>query len=117
MGILKQIRRAALDGAEIIGKMDYARFGYLLEKSWHLNKSLDPNSSNHKVEALFERISPYIYGAKLLGAGGGGFVLMACKSQEDAKRLRRDLTDNPCELNARFFDYSVSPDGLVVTVC
>jgi galactokinase/mevalonate kinase-like predicted kinase len=117
MDTLKQIRQAALDGAEIFSKLDYPRFGYLLDRSWRLNKALDPNSSTDKVESLFARIAPHVYGAKLLGAGGGGFVLMACKTQEDAMFLRQDLTNNPSEPNSRFFDYDVSSEGLVVTVC
>jgi len=117
MNTLKQIRQAALDGAAIMGKMDYVQFGRLLGKSWCLNKSLDPNSSNDRVEALFERISPHVYGAKLLGAGGGGFVLMACKSPHDARIIREELTSKPSESNARFFDYEISTQGLVVTVC
>jgi galactokinase/mevalonate kinase-like predicted kinase len=103
--------------AEIFSKIDYIQFGGLLDRSWQLNKSLDPNSSNEKVEALFERISPHVYGAKLLGAGGGGFVLMACKSQKDADTLRQVLTEKPSDPNARFFDYNISTKGLVVTVC
>ena len=117
MRTLKQIRQAALDGAEIIGSKDYVQFGGLLGRSWRLNKQLDPDSTNEQVESLFQRISPYVYGAKLLGAGGGGFVLMACKSEEDAKKVRNDLTGNPCDVNARFFNYNVSSEGLVVTVC
>ncbi|MHC4783037.1 MAG: GHMP family kinase ATP-binding protein [Planctomycetota bacterium] len=117
MRVLGQIRQAASDGAEAFLKMDYPRFGSILDRSWQLNKALDPNSSNQKVESLFERISSHVYGAKLLGAGGGGFVLMACKSNEDTMFLREDLTSNPSEPNARFFDYDVSSDGLVVTVC
>jgi len=114
---LKQIYQAALDGAEIIGAMDYAGFGRLLGRSWRLNKSLDPNSSNPQVESLFERIGPYVHGAKLLGAGGGGFVLMACKSGEDAEKLHKELTEHPSDANARFFGYDISSEGLVVTVC
>ncbi len=117
MRTLKQIRQAALDGGEIVGSKDYVQFGGLLGRSWQLNKQLDPDSTNEQVESLFQRISPYVYGAKLLGAGGGGFVLMACKSEEDVKMLRKDLTDNPCDVNARFFNYDVSSEGLVVTVC
>jgi fucokinase len=117
MSILKQIRQAALEGAEVMGSKDFAQFGRVLGASWELNKQLDPDSTNKSVEALFERISPLVYGAKLLGAGGGGFVLMACKSDQDARILRRDLTENPCNPNARFFDFNVSSEGLVVTVC
>jgi hypothetical protein len=60
---------------------------------------------------------PHVWGAKLLGAGGGGFLLMVCKSPEDAAAVRRMLEKRPPNDKARFFDYSISRAGLVVTVC
>ncbi len=61
-----------------------------MDVAWQLNKRLDPNSSNEEIEALFARVGPHIHGGKLLGAGGGGFLLMICKSPADAAAVRRD---------------------------
>ena len=61
-------------------RKDIERFGRLIDVAWQLNKRLDPNSSNDEIEALFARVGPHIHGGKLLGAGGGGFMLMVCKS-------------------------------------
>jgi galactokinase/mevalonate kinase-like predicted kinase len=58
-----------------------------------------------------------VLGAKLLGAGGGGFLLIVCKSPEEAGAVKRMLENKPPNENARFFDYSISRTGLVVTVC
>jgi fucokinase len=82
-----------------------------------LNKQLDPNSSNKEIEALFARVQPHIYGGKLLGAGGGGFMLMVCKSPAEAATVRKMLDTEPPNDRARFFDFRVSTEGLVVTVC
>jgi galactokinase/mevalonate kinase-like predicted kinase len=62
-------------------------------------------------------VRPHVHGAKLLGAGGGGFLLMVCKSPEDAAKVRRMLEVEPANARARFFDYQINTDGLVVTAC
>ncbi|MDT8300433.1 MAG: L-fucokinase [Sedimentisphaerales bacterium] len=114
---LKQIHSLARQVAEAISRKDIRAFGKLISAAWELNKQLDPNSTNDEVERLFSRIKPYIFGAKLLGAGGGGFLLMVCKSAEDAGKVRIMLETEPANERARFFNYDVNQEGLVVTVC
>ena len=84
---------------------------------WRLNKRLDPDSSNAAIEAMLARVRPYIHGAKLLGAGGGGFLLLICKGVEEARRVRQELDGNPPNERARFFEFAVSDVGLEVSVC
>jgi galactokinase/mevalonate kinase-like predicted kinase len=130
---LRQIHSLAGQVAEAMSRKDIRAFGELVDAAWQLNKQLDPNSTNDEVEQLnkqldpnstndeverlFSRIQPYIFGAKLLGAGGGGFLLMVCKSTEDAGNLRIMLDAEPANERARFFNYDINPEGLVVTVC
>jgi fucokinase / fucose-1-phosphate guanylyltransferase len=97
-------------------RKDIAKLGGLIDTAWQLNKQLDPNSSNQEIEALLARIQSHLYGAKLLGAGGGGFLLMVCKSPADASAVRQMLEAEPPNERARFFDYGISDEGLVVTV-
>ena len=63
------------------------------------------------------RVGSYIHGAKLLGAGGGGFMFMVCKSPADTAQVRQMLEKDPPNDRARFFDYGINRNGLVVTVC
>ncbi len=114
---LKQIHSLARQVAEAMSRKDIRAFGKLVSAAWELNKQLGPNSTNDEVERLFSRIQPYIFGAKLLGAGGGGFLLMVCKSAEDAGKVRIMLDTEPANERARFFNYDVNREGLVVTVC
>ncbi|MFH1615067.1 MAG: L-fucokinase [Planctomycetota bacterium] len=113
---LRQIHDLASQVAEAMSLKDIERFGRLVARAWELNKQLDPNSSNKEVEALLQCVQPYIYGAKLLGAGGGGFLLMICRSADARKKLEEMLNAQPPNDKARFFDFNVNNDGLVVTV-
>ncbi len=103
--------------AEAMGMRDMARFGGLLDLAWGLNVDLDPDHSTPVIEALRERIKPYALGSKLLGAGGGGFLLIACPTAADAAAVRRMLDADPPNDKARFFEFSINRTGLVVTVC
>jgi galactokinase/mevalonate kinase-like predicted kinase len=117
MSTLRRIHALGQQVAEAMSQKDIRRFGQLVATAWELNKELDPNSTNDEVEALLSRVHPYVFGAKLLGAGGGGFLLMVCKSVESARKVKAMLVTEPPNSRARFFDYSINPCGLVVTTC
>lgn len=103
--------------AEALAMRDMDRFGALLNAAWKLNVDLDADHTTPVIEGLRARIEPHVLGAKLLGAGGGGFLLMACRSPKEAQAVRQLLGKNPPNDKARFFDFSVNRTGLVVTVC
>jgi galactokinase/mevalonate kinase-like predicted kinase len=103
--------------ADAMSQKDLRRFGELIDLAWKLNKRIDPDSSNPAIEKILDRFRPYKIGAKLLGAGGGGFLLVVCESVEAASAARQDLETSPPNPLARFFAYSINPDGLEVTVC
>ncbi len=117
MATLRKIKDLTVQVAEALSRKNLPAFGRLVDTAWQQNKQLDPNSTNDQVEKLFARVEPNIYGAKLLGAGGGGFMLMICKSPEDARQIRAKLQADPPNDRGRFFDFSVNTEGLVVTVC
>ncbi len=117
MATLQRIGELPTHVADAMASKDMPEFGRLIDVAWQLNKQLDPNSSNEATEELLARVRPHLYGAKLLGAGGGGFTLMICKSPADAAEVRRKLEADPPNELARFFDFSISTRGLVVTVC
>jgi galactokinase/mevalonate kinase-like predicted kinase len=116
MATLRQIHAVAEQVSQALICKDVEAFGGLIDVAWQLNKQLDPNSSNDEIELLIERVNPFVYGAKLLGAGGGGFMLMICKSPDDASSVRKMLEGEPPNERARFFDFDISSEGLTVTV-
>jgi D-glycero-alpha-D-manno-heptose-7-phosphate kinase len=65
-------------------------FGTLLHQGWRLKRSLTQRISNSSIDEIYEAgISAGALGGKLLGAGGGGFMLFFVPpSRKDALRLR-----------------------------
>lgn len=55
---------------------DIDQFGYLLNESWMLKRSLNSAISTNTCDAMYARaIRAGALGGKILGAGGGGFML------------------------------------------
>ena len=117
MATLARIRELVPRTAAAVARRDLAAFGECIHEAWSLNKQLDPDSSNEEVEEILARVRPYVCGAKLLGAGGGGFLLLVCKSPRDAAKIRADLEARPPNSRARFFPFHVNLEGLRVTTC
>jgi len=56
---------------------DTQNFGDILEKNWLLKKKLSKGISNKKFDSWYEIAKKYgANGGKILGAGGGGFLLL-----------------------------------------
>ena len=69
-------------GYDIIKNGDLDDFGKLLHESWLLKKQLSSNITNKKINNLYDyAIKNGALGGKLLGAGGGGFLLMYMKKK------------------------------------
>ncbi|HXI15977.1 MAG TPA: hypothetical protein VNM48_06370, partial [Chloroflexota bacterium] len=90
MQALYQLRAVAEQLARAARALDFELFGTLVNQAWLLNKALDPQTSFPAIERLFSAMAPHIYGAKLAGAGGGGF-LVAVTRQPNARDLVADL--------------------------
>ncbi|MCF7853201.1 MAG: hypothetical protein K9N51_00265 [Candidatus Pacebacteria bacterium] len=73
--ILSDIQRVAKDMACAIERGDFRTAGERMWWHWELNKELDENTSNEFIDGLMDSIAPYLEGAKLAGAGGGGYLL------------------------------------------
>lgn len=66
-------------------------FGKLLHEAWMLKKELSNNVSNAFIEHIYEiAVKNGAVGGKILGAGGGGFVLFLIKPDE-RNRLKEAL--------------------------
>jgi len=71
-------------------------FGHLLHESWQIKRTLTQNITNNSLDEIYEAgRSAGALGGKLLGAGGGGFMLFFV-APERRKELRMRLKNLLC---------------------
>jgi D-glycero-alpha-D-manno-heptose-7-phosphate kinase len=65
------------EGVSVLcGRSKISVFGELLHNAWQVKRDLSPKVSNSDIEEIYaEAVSAGAIGGKLLGAGGGGFIL------------------------------------------
>lgn len=76
-------------------------FGNLLHESWKLKRSLTTKITNDSVDQIYEvAIKAGATGGKLLGAGGGGFILFIAKPE--LHELIKQKLDNLLYVSFKF---------------
>ena len=82
----------------IIGNTPISEFGKLLLHAWKIKKTLSQNISSSEINDIYETaIRAGAEGGKVLGAGGGGFILFFVKpeDQKKVKNVLKSLTHVP----------------------
>lgn len=75
---------------------DITRFGELLNEAWQAKRSLSSRVSNSHVEEIYNQaMSAGAIGGKLIGAGGGGFMLLFVPPS-DQNKIREKLAKLVC---------------------
>lgn len=89
---LKTMYDMVFEALELLnGPGDLGEFGRLLHEAWMLKRSLTTKTTNAVVDAIYETaLKAGAFGGKLLGAGGGGFLLIFAPPERQA-RIRRAL--------------------------
>jgi len=95
---------------------DQASLHRCIARSWDLNRRLDPGTTTPPIERIIRLAGEDLAACKLLGAGGGGYMLLCAKSPEAGRRIRRRLEEHPLNARARFVDFRVSSRAVEVTV-
>lgn len=86
------------EGIWRLEEKDYNGFGQILDEAWQLKRKVGPRVSTPDIDRIYTlAIQAGAIGGKLLGAGGGGFILFLAEpdKQEGIKRALLDLTYVP----------------------
>jgi len=115
LNIIEDIAANALYAADAVQRDDWPGLCEAVRRSWTLNQLLDAGTNPAGVQAILDRAGPHVAAAKLLGAGGGGYMLILAHDDEAGRSIRRALTEAPPNDRARFVDMAVSETGFQVT--
>ena len=113
--IINEIGANAEAACSAVQKCDYAALAAAVRQSWRLNQRLDAGTNAPEVQQILAGVQDHLAAAKLLGAGGGGYLLMFAKDETAAMLVRKALTSQPPNRRARFVDFSLSESGLELT--
>jgi D-glycero-alpha-D-manno-heptose-7-phosphate kinase len=81
-------------------------YGRLLNSAWELKKQMSDEVSTTEIDSMYDRCKAAgAYGAKLLGAGGGGYMLALTNSKS---AIRQEFSDRTC------LDVGISHEGAKV---
>jgi len=86
---LNEMIKIVNEAYEILSDKNFniKKFGNLLHKQWYLKKQMSQKISNNKIDEVYnEAINCGAYGGKLLGAGGGGFMII-CANLSSQKKI------------------------------
>ena len=83
---------------------DISSFGKILDEGWQLKKELASGIANPAIDEAYEiAIKNGALGGKLLGAGGGGFLLFYCEEEKQGQLKKA--------IGLRELDFSFERDG------
>ena len=92
LSTLNKMVELAEEMANSLKKNDLNTFGEILHEGWLLKKALTGKISNDTINELYNAgIEAGASGGKILGSGGGGFLLFYCKEDKQHK-LRKVLS-------------------------
>jgi fucokinase len=114
--VLHSIKTLAAEMAWAMREGEWDHLGRLIDRHWRLNQVLDPHTTNAPINALLEECRPWLAGAKLAGAGGGGFLLLLARDPEAAAQLRARLSGPPGGRRGALYEYEIANQGLHVEI-
>lgn len=113
--VIESMHKIKEIGIEVKKKLlegDVCGFGELLHKHWLTKKNVSTKMSNTKIDDWYKlAMKNGALGGKVMGAGGGGFMLF-CVGNGKRKHLRRTLED----AGLRYMDFKFDWEGVKTLV-
>lgn len=94
----------------LMSNRNLREFGELLNHTWELKKSLSSKVTNDHIDSIYQTaLDAGAIGGKLLGAGGGGFMVFYVEpdNQSDVKKALKDYLHIP-------FDFDFEGSKIIV---
>ena len=101
IAILRQMKQMAYTARRELEAGNIDTLGHLLHESWLLKKQLASRISNGVIEEAYQAArGAGALGGKILGAGGGGFMLLYCpyERREAVRLAMKDFQELPFQL-------------------
>lgn len=103
---LHYVKDLGLRSKEALERGDLHQFGLMMHEHWENKKRRSGGMSNPKIDRCYDRaVANGAVGGKLVGAGGGGFLMFLA---EDKTRLRRAMREEGLEELRFRFDFDGS---------
>lgn len=107
---LNSMKEDAINIRDYLLMGNLGKIGELLNKSWESKKKLSSLISNPKIDELYQTgMDNGAIGGKLLGAGGGGYILFFYSPKK-----RKQLRDSLKEKNGEIVDFNFESEGVKV---
>ena len=91
-------------------KISIKKFGEILDRGWHIKKQLSTQVSNKSIDNIYSSAKKIgVYGGKLSGAGGGGFLSFVVK-----KELKKNLIKTLSKKKIQYFPIKLESTGSLI---
>jgi len=112
LNAMHKIKEIGYEVKKQLIKGDVEEFGKLLHEHWLIKKSVSEQMSNSEIDDWYElAIKNGALGGKIMGAGGGGFMLF-CVENGKRKTLRKAMEKQ----GLRYMDFKFDWEGVKVLV-
>ncbi len=107
---LDELRRIAYTMKDALLTANLTEFGALLDVAWRSKQRANPDITDETISEMYEMARRNgAIGGKLLGAGGGGYLLLFCEVGR-----RRDVREKLERMGGQFTDFAFGERGLQV---
>jgi D-glycero-alpha-D-manno-heptose-7-phosphate kinase len=108
MEALRELKRLTVEMKNAVLRRELGEFGELLHQEWEHKKRVSSKISGTHLDMLYDTAREQgALGGKVTGAGGGGYMLLYCRSGK-----KHQVAEKLKELGCTITDFSLEPSGL-----
>jgi D-glycero-alpha-D-manno-heptose-7-phosphate kinase len=90
---MHQIKRIGKQCLVKLKQGDIGWFGKSLDLHWNIKKQISSKMADNKIDKWYKiAIENGALGGKIMGAGGGGFLMFYCNNSNNKSKLRQAMT-------------------------